>query len=193
MSALVSRLAGYFPAKYGDERLAALDRFVGAIDPAEHDRIYAWITEERAVSTAIGVADIKQACIALGIPCHAGFTMRARRLECAACGNSYSYLPAVSEAQQLEEGIHYRCPQCGLAGSEQIKAELMTKDGKIPDWFTRLVEHYRTWLADGRWNNGEGGRFFDPVKERAAIIAHRKRAMGIVEDLAREKAYAPKP
>lgn len=191
MSSLISKLSGYFPGKYGSERLEALDRFVENIDQKDHEAIYDWITENRAVSSPVGKKDLKDACVALGIPFRSAEEAAPQRLECLACGTSYLFLLAVDTWQEVERGIHCRCPCCGMPGADQLKALAVAamQEGRSPEWFGREIAHYHDKWHNGQWNNGAGGNFWDSARERQALENHRKKVFGMTKDLAKEKSY----
>jgi hypothetical protein len=174
---LINKLQSYYPGKYGDERIASLDRFIGDIDQADHERVFEWIIENRALQSAVGVADIKQACVALGVGFRAVQAVRPVPIECGACETVYKFLHAVSVTDQLEHGIHARCPKCGLPGSDQQTAEIYTErnGGEEPAWWVRVKDTYRGYVKDDRW----GGGFWNPVKARAEERDYRMRIAGL--------------
>lgn len=187
MSSLIPKLTGYFPAKYGTERLVALERFLKPIDEEFHGKIFEWIIENRDKAGAVGVTDIKQACVALGIGFRETSAISPRNLSCAACGHEYRFLPSVCDSQQLDENLHCRCPVCGMRGSDQLMAEQYTimAEGKPPAWYERDKTYYAT--RPGTWGIKQDRNFFDALSLRAEIRADRQRSFGIVDKLSQAK------
>lgn len=186
--ALVNELTGYFSGKYSGERLEALDSFVSGIPSEYHPKIREYIIENRQLQSAIGVSDIKQACLAIGVPFRAAAIHAPKHLDCVCCGRGYKFLPAVNEYQQLEEGIHCRCPDCGFPGSDQLYLERTAEvTQERPPALDRYIAHFSK-MTESVYNNGRGGAYWNAHSEREAIAKHRREAFGIVDGLAKAKA-----
>jgi hypothetical protein len=185
--ALIAKLTAYYgPAKkYSDELLEALTRWAENIAEEGRGQVFDWIVENRESMAAVGVKDLKQACVALGI----GFRNIAFadpiELVCGACGTAYKFVKATTPYQQLELNQHARCPKCGLPGYDQTLAHAYARnsDGKMPSWWERTVEHFR----DHVWSwDGKPGPFF------RADIVRREQAETKLERIDRSIAQVAK-
>jgi hypothetical protein len=179
-SSLVQKLTSYFRGKYANEQLDAIDRFVSDIDSTDHEKVYQWIIENREKMTPIGVADIKKACVALGVGFRNNlFFGEVVPIMCPACENSYKYLQSATEATQLEFHQHARCPQCGMPGHD-VFLGLAGKEadaGKTPAWYQRTIEHYRKGGQYGQGGWMRPGPWWNPVEVRQENAQAKRESM----------------
>jgi ribosomal protein S27AE len=207
---VVHRLTAYYGTKkHSDELVAGLVRFAGQIDAVHDDRLFDWITENREVMTAIGIVDLRKACLALGIPFREAGKTEKFEFICPACGTPYRYSQYVSDFDKLNR-IYDRCPHCGMPGHDYFVAEDYRRMGNgkdYPAWYARTLEYYSSfkWVtSESKLVTEEAERakytsgmkhFFDYSKFRKDCEAERTRQMDCSEttqSLTAERRYPAK-
>ena len=80
-----------------------------------------------------------------------------RQITCEACEREYMFACIVSDEEEIE-GVHCRCPNCGLPGSDQLLAHSYIRlIHKLPAWFYREIDHFRMMVLPGGYFHG--GRY----------------------------------
>jgi len=172
--ALVSKLMDYYKSQYSPERTAQLKRFCENIPEPDRENVYTAITEERGANTAITVADIKEACARIGASYRQSVFIRDEKVTCDCCGETFKYSPCPTDDQQLDFGIHDRCPACGFQYAWTTQAQETMAAGMKTEWYERYLNQFR--------NNGYGrgkvhGLWFQPDKERRAASSEQRRIL----------------
>ena len=133
---LVHKLTGYYNSgKYSSERLTELDRFCEGIADRDREAVYEAITDTRSMNTPISKADVREACVRVGIPYKATQYLADMRVTCDCCGEQFKYNPAPSDDQELNFGVHARCPNCGFQYAWTTQASATREFGKEVDWY----------------------------------------------------------
>lgn len=183
-SEMVTRLMGYYKTNYSPERIDQLNRFCANISLDGIEIVFNRIIENRDGSSAIGVSDIKEACLAAGVGFSVTHFIDAQQVTCDACGHEFKYAPCTSDDDKIDKGIFDVCPMCGFQPAWTLCRNDYIKQGQSePEWYTRLIEQ-----CSGNWGPGkEKGVFLSTTK----MAQERKDEKKRIDD-AKKKIYSDK-
>lgn len=143
---MLSALMDYFAqGKYPDAVVNRMRFTIESIGDAERQVVLDHLIETQKASFKISVAEIVEACKALGIGYHESKFIPATDWTCDACGHEFKYVQAVTDDDKIDRNLHDVCPMCGFQPGWTIQRAAYEQAGNLtPEyaaWYDRMLEH----------------------------------------------------
>lgn len=143
---------------YSKDKLDALlikkaIQLLSGYNPERRAKIIDYLTETRPKHYGLDIPAIREAAKAAGVD-RQEVWIESRQVTCDACGKQFKFAPYVTNDDEIDRGIHSRCPQCNFdyAWTEEAH-DWMERRGRRPDEPPDWYEAQRKRYGD---NNGLG-------------------------------------
>lgn len=152
----IKELVTYY-AKGGDVEPLLVKKaiqYLGGYNPERRAKVIDYLVENHPKRFGLDVPTIKEAITAAGITSGRKW-IEAKEVHCDACGTRFKYAPLVTDDDEIDRGIHSRCPQCNFdyTWTEEVH-DWMARRGKKPDqppaWYDERRKSYGEKNGMGR-------------------------------------------
>lgn len=189
---MLGKITDYFGRgkDYSNALLDQLSAVIRNIPQGDRARVLEHLYDQYEATRVLSVKCLSETCRAFGISYRPStYQGEKQRIECAACGYSYTWTRYASDADRLAYDVHSTCPRCGYAYAEELQYQEYARHG-LPE-FSKLRETRSEWMKKCRDNHAPGkepawsrNKALEDIKAEEAETARRR-----VEELRFDAQY----